>query len=51
MTKATLILVLAVLIAAIIAGGIAIGFAQTITLVAVASTVLIFYLLIRTSLA
>lgn len=49
--KRTLPLVLALVLAVglIVAGGVTIGFAQTITLLAIASTVLIFYLIIQTS--
>jgi len=46
----TLPLILAVIaIGILVAGGLTIGFAQTITLLAIASTVVVFYLLIQTS--
>lgn len=46
-----LVLTLVLVVALITAGGIAIGFAQTITLLAIVATFVVFYLLIRTSLA
>jgi hypothetical protein len=44
-----LILVLALAVGLIAAGSAAIGFAPTLTLLAIASTILIFYLIIQTS--
>lgn len=42
-------LVLALAAAVIVAGGLTIGFAQTLTLLALASTLLVFYLMIHIS--
>lgn len=46
----SIFLVLAIAVALVVAGGITIGFAPTITLLAVAATALIFYLMIHISL-
>ena len=49
MTRPPLLLALVIAIAVIVGGGLTIGFAPTITLLALVSTAVVFYLIIQTS--